>query len=83
MAKIMKEKGVIRLGINFDEIIEETNLKNKSEILARIKQNIVLCNKNKIKMEFIIQKEKNQRNDYDLKSLGLVLGMPTWMTRDL
>ena len=79
LAKAMKEKN-IQLGINLDEIIEETNMKKKSEILARLKQNIFLCNKNKVKMKFIIQKEKNNRNIYDLKSLGLVLGMPTWMT---
>jgi hypothetical protein len=34
-------------------------------------------------MKFIIQKEKNIRNIHDLKSLGLVLGMPTWMTSAL
>jgi len=55
--------------------------KDKTEILARIKQNIKLCNKNKVQMKFIEQKHK--RNIYDLKSLGLVLGMPTWMTKGL
>jgi RNase P/RNase MRP subunit p30 len=79
LAKVMQKKN-IQLGINLDEIIEERNLKKKSEILARIKQNILLCNKNKVKMKFIAQNEKNQRNTYDLKSLGIVLGMPTWMT---
>ncbi|MFH1503762.1 MAG: RNase P subunit p30 family protein [Candidatus Diapherotrites archaeon] len=79
LAKAMKKKD-IQLGINFDEIIEKKNLKKKSEILARLKQNIFLCNKNKIKMRFIAQKEENNRNNYDLKSLGLVLGIPTWMT---
>jgi RNase P/RNase MRP subunit p30 len=82
MAKAAKKQN-ITIGINFDEIIEETNLNKKSEILARIKQNIVLCNKNKVKMKFIIQKEKNNRNMHDLKSLGLILGMPTWMTKEL
>jgi RNase P/RNase MRP subunit p30 len=81
IAKIMK-KNNIQLGINLDEIIEERNLKKKAEILARIKQNIMLCNKNKVKMKFIVQKEKNTRNIYDLKSLGLILGMPTWMTKE-
>jgi RNase P/RNase MRP subunit p30 len=81
IAKIMK-KNNIQLGINLDEIIEERNLKKKAEILARIKQNIMLCNKNKVKMKFIVQKEKNTRNTYDLKSLGLILGMPTWMTKE-
>jgi len=82
MARECKKKNII-LGINLDEIIEEKNLKTKSEIFARIKQNIFLCNKNKVKIKFINQKQANSRNIYDLKSLGLVLGMPTWMTKEL
>jgi RNase P/RNase MRP subunit p30 len=78
MSKAIKKKN-IQLGINFDEIVESLSLKEKAEIIARIKQNISLCNKENIKMKFIIQKEKNIRNIHDLKSLGLVLGMPTWM----
>ena len=76
LAKIAK-KNKITIGINLDEIIN-SNEKEKYEILARIKQNIKLCNKNKLKMKFI--SFENKRNIYDLKSLGLVLGMPTWMT---
>ena len=82
MVKIAKKQGII-IGINFDEILEANSQKEREEIIARIKQNIKLCNKNKVKMNFIIQKEKNQRNLYDLKSLGIVLGMPTWMTSHL
>lgn len=81
MAKVLR-KNNISLGINLDEIIEEKDFKKKAEILARVKQNIRLCNKDKIKMRFIPQKEKNKREIYDLKSLGLVLGMPTWMTKE-
>jgi RNase P/RNase MRP subunit p30 len=81
LAKAMK-KANIQLGINLDEIVEETNMKKKAEILARLKQNIFLCNKDKVQMRFIPQKEKNNRNIYDLKSLGIVLGMPTWMTKE-
>jgi RNase P/RNase MRP subunit p30 len=81
MAKVMKKKNII-LGINFDEVLESNNIE-KSNILARIRQNVFLCNKNKVKMKFIIQKDKNTRNIYDLKSLGLILGMPTWMTKVL
>jgi RNase P/RNase MRP subunit p30 len=80
MAKTAKKNNII-IGINFDEILESNSLKEKSEILARIKQNIFLCNKNQVKMKFITQKDKNQRNIYDLKSLGLILGMPTLMTK--
>jgi RNase P/RNase MRP subunit p30 len=82
IAKTAKKKS-IKIGINFDEIVESDSLKEREEIIARIKQNIKLCNKNKVKMIFIIQKEKNHRNKYDLKSLGLVLGMPTSMTKEL
>lgn len=78
LAKIAKKKNII-IGINLDEIIEERNLKNKSELLARLKQNIMLCNKNKLKMIFIAKEKNNQRNKQELKSLGSVLGMPTWM----
>lgn len=78
LAKIAK-KNHVKIGINIDEIIDS---KNKSEILARVKQNIRICNKNKLKMIFISTK-KYQRNQHDLKSLGLILKMPTWMTKDL
>lgn len=77
LAKIAR-KNNITIGINLDEIIES---KNKEKILARLNQNILLCNKYNIKMKFIGQKYK--RNIYDLKSLGLILGMPTWMTKEL
>lgn len=77
LARIAKKNNVI-IGINLDEIIES---KEKEKILSRIKQNIKLCNKNKLKMKFISQ--KYERNLYDLKALGAVLGMPTWMTKEL
>ena len=79
MAKAAKKKDVV-IGINLDEIISSKG-KSQSEILARIKQNVKLCNKNKLKMRFIF--EKNKRDSYDLKSLGLILGMPTWMTKNI
>jgi len=53
----------------------------KAEILARVRQNVKLCNKNKIDMVFVA--EKHKRNIHDLKAFGLVLGMPTWMTKNL
>ncbi len=51
------QKNKIFVGINLDEILEANSLE-KQRILARIKQNIKLCNKNKIQMKFIAQKEK-------------------------
>ena len=81
LTKLAKKKN-ITIGINLDEIIESKG-ENKKDILARIKQNIRLCNKHKVKMNFIALEKKNKRDIYDLKSLGLVLGMPTWMIKEL
>jgi len=79
LAKLAKKKD-IAIGINLDEIINSEE-KEKARILARVMQNIKICSKDKVKMKFISQGEK--RNIFDLKSLGLVLGMPTNMIRDL
>ena len=79
LAKLAKKKD-IEIGINLDEIIKNSE-KEKARILARVQQNIEICNKNKLKMKFIYK--NNKRNIYDLKSLGLVLGMPTWMIKTL
>lgn len=81
LAKLARKNNVI-IGISFDEILESDKIK-REKILARVKQNIKLCNKNKLKMKFIVQNPKNDRDIYDLKALGLVLGMPTWMTKEL
>ena len=78
LSKLAKKKNII-IGINLDEILKAGE-EEKAEMLARVRQNVKLCNKNKLKMEFISNEARNQ---YDLKALGLVLGMPTWMTRDL
>ncbi|MCF7910060.1 hypothetical protein K9L16_00100 [Candidatus Pacearchaeota archaeon] len=83
MAKIAR-KNKIQIGINLDEIINSKSPREKSKILARIQQNIKLCNKNKIQMVFASPSGKFKNRDlHDLKSLGLVLGMPTWMTKSL
>ena len=88
LAKIAK-KNKIQIGINLDEIIPSTSeirhqksyiFSLTSDILARVQQNIKLCNKNKIQMQFL---GKNKRNLHDLKSLGLVLGMNTSITKKL
>jgi len=80
LAKIAK-KNNITIGISLDEIINSRE-KNKSEILSRVEQNIKLCNKNRLKMKFI-SLNKNKRDIYDLRALGLVLGMPTGMASHL
>lgn len=88
LARLAKKKNVV-IGINFNEVIN-SKAEEKSKILARVRQNIKLCNKNKLKMKFISKENspklgqvKEKKDIYDLKSLGLILGMPTWMTRDL
>ena len=77
LAKLAKKKNVA-IGINLDEILK-AGQEEKAEMLARIRQNITLCNKNKLKMTFFPE----LKDKYDLKSLGLVLGMPTWMVKTL
>lgn len=79
MAKTAKKNGVI-IGINLDEIISSNSI-IQAAILARIRQNIKICNKNKLKMKFVYKNQK--RNIFDLKSLGLILGMPTIMIKNL
>ena len=79
LAKIAK-KSNIGIAINLDEIIL-SNSKEKAKIISRIIQNIKLCNKNKIKMKFF-SLSGLERDSYDLKALGIVFGMPGWMTKD-
>lgn len=76
MAKVAKSKNMI-IGIHLSEIKNHKEEK-KAEILARVTQNVKICNKNKLKMRFI-----GGDDLYDLKALGLVLGMPTWMVKEL
>ena len=80
IAKAAKKNNV-SIGIDFDEILDAKNSNEKSKIISRIMQNVFLCNKNKLKMAFI--SNKYDRDLRDIKSLGLVLGMPTWMTKSL
>ena len=78
MARLAKKNNVI-IGTNLDEILNSSG-KEKSRILARVQQNIKLCNKNKLGIKFI---SKQNKNLFDLKSLGLVLGMPTQIVKNL
>lgn len=78
LAKLAKKKNTT-IGIDLDEVFEAEG-KKKAEVLARIRQNIKLCNKDRLDMEFISKKSKNH---HELAALGTVLGMPTWMTKKL
>ncbi len=79
LAKLAQKKGVA-IGMDLDEFMN-ADKKEKAKILARLIQNIKLCNKNRLKMIFV--SEKYEKDRHDLRALGLVLGMPTWMTKDL
>ena len=80
LAKLAGKKEVT-IGIDLDEILHVQDKKEKSKILARLRQNIGICGKNKLKMAFI--SEKHEKDKYDLRALGSVLGMPTSMTSQL
>lgn len=77
VAKIFK-KNKISLGFRVNELIDS---KHKDRILSRLKQNIKICARLKVQIKFI--DASNDFNLIDLKSLGLVLGMPTWMIKSL
>ena len=79
LAKLAQKKEVA-IGISLDEIIN-SDKKERAKILARLRQNVDICKKNKLNMTFL--SERHQKDKYDLKALGLVLGMPTWMTKNL
>jgi len=74
------KKNNVEIGIDLEELFSQEK-KQKAEILSRITQNINLCKKGKVQIKFI---SKNKKVDpYLLKSLGLVLGMPTWMIKNI
>lgn len=76
LANICKKKN-IGIGIDFEEIVKN---KAKEFIFSRLRQNIFLCNKNKIQMRFFNYGERDSKG---LKSIGFVLGMPSWMVKNL
>ncbi len=77
MAKIAKKKGV-EIGINLDELILS---KEKNRIIARVIQNIRICKKEKVGMQFV--QFKNKRDLHELKAFLESLGAPNWMSAKL
>lgn len=73
LAREAKKKGVT-IGINLDELIEANKIE-KPRILSRIIQNIKIAKKSDLKIKFFC--DKHNRDKYDLKSLGLILGITT------
>ena len=79
LVNIAKKNGVL-VGIDLDEI-RFSEKKEKAKIIARVMQNVNLCKKKRVQMKFISR--KGLRNEFILKSLGMNLGMPTWMTKNI
>lgn len=71
----------VKIGIFLDEIIK-ADKKEKAKILARVQQNIVLCKKKNVKMQWIIIKPEFQRTQQELQALGIALGMHTQMAKE-
>ena len=76
MVRIAKRNGI---DIYFD-INELLDSKNKERLLSRLRQNIVLCNRLKVKIRVINDVGKNET---DIGALFNSLGAPTWMVKGL
>ena len=70
----LAKKNNIALGFSFNEILNASNLQ---DVLGRMKQNVKLCRKYKVKMVFAsFAKDKfEMRGAYDLLSFARILGM--------
>ena len=67
----------IKIGIDIS-IIEKLSSKELSEHISKIKQNVKLCNKYKVKMTLVNVKNKNK---HDLVAFCLSIGMSTSMAK--
>jgi len=75
LAKLAK-KNNIAIGFSFNKILKLNN-EDKIDLLGKVMQNIMLCNKYKVKMVIVnfINNELDERNVNDIRDLGLTLGM--------
>lgn len=72
----LANKNKVKFGINFNNLIKNTKL-SKEKIIGRLKQNIKLCRKFKVKLIIgsFATTPYEMRNPRDLLSLGITLGM--------
>src|SRR3989339_527441 len=69
-------------GLN--QVLARIAKKNKISIGINLDEIIESSPKQKAEiLARVKQNSENKRNPHDLKSLGLILGMPTWMTKGL
>jgi ribonuclease P/MRP protein subunit RPP1 len=75
LAKLAK-KDNISIGFSFNKILS-SNYEERIDLFGKIMQNIMICNKYKVKMYIVnfIKNEIDKRNINDLKDLGISLGM--------
>ena len=73
LVKLAKQNN-ISIGFSFNKILDEDK---RVDLLGKIMQNVMLCNKYKVKMYIVnfIKDDLDERNKNDLKDLGIVLGM--------
>ena len=73
----LAKKNNIAIGFSLNKIITLEDLE-RVNLLGKMMQNVMLCNKYKIKMYIInfVNNDLDERNINDLKDLGLSLGMP-------
>lgn len=68
----LAKKNSIGIGFSLNRL-EKLNKLNKVDLLGKIKQNIILCNKYKVK--YYIVNFNNKKNIKDLNALSLILGI--------
>ena len=75
LAKLAKKNNAA-IGFSINRLLKISN-EERTDLLGKIMQNIMLCNKYKVKMYIInfINNDLDKRNINDLKDLGLTLGM--------
>ena len=75
LVKLAKQNN-IAIGFSLNKILKLDNVE-RVDLLGKVMQNIMLCNKYKVKMIIVnfINNELDKRNVNDLKELGISLGM--------
>lgn len=66
-------KNNVAIGFDFNYLLNAKE-SQRPNILGRMKLNVILCNKYKIKM-YVCNSTKEERGNSDLESFGRVLGM--------
>lgn len=73
LVKLAKQNN-ISIGFSFNKILNDNK---RVDLFGKIMQNVMLCNKYKVKMYIVnfVKDDLDERNKNDLKDLGMALGM--------